>query len=217
MSLRLYLLGGESCAIPFYRKGKKQRQRETFICQKILSNMATAMTDDYLSTAYPWCFVISSGTALEKYHYVGACRILCNEQGGKTLIGMYSPVSHQWLNKDMQAEFSLAFWISRILNLIQGNVFSARNTPLLRQWRTALQRAYSPFWESFALTPAWRFKTRSQALLREGSREDYCIRNSDGVDVMPWKNWPDCLLNESGVWLWRESRHRKILDSQRIR
>lgn len=217
MSLRLYLLGGESRASPFCRKRKKQRQKEAFISQKILSNMAAAMTDEYLSTAYPWCFVISSSTAQDKYHYVGACKILCNEQGEKSLVGMYSPVSHQWLNKNMQADFSLTFWMSRILNMVQENDFSARNTPLLRQWCTALQRAYSPFWESFALTPAWRFKTRSQALLREGSQQDYCIRNSDGVDVMPWKNWPDCLLNESGIWLWRESRHRKILDSQRIR
>ncbi|WP_072056932.1 T6SS protein Cts1T [Enterobacter cloacae] len=217
MSLRLYLLVGESRAGPFYRKRKKQRQTEAFISREILSNVTTAMTDSYLSVAYPWCFVISSSMVEDKYHYVGACRILCNEKGERTLVGMYSPVSHRWLNNNMQAEFPLTFWMSRILNMMQERDFYARNTPLLRQWRMALQRAYSPLWESFALTPAWRFKNRSQALLREGSEEDYCIRNSDGVDVMPWKNWPDSITQKSGIWLWRESRHRKILDSQRIR
>ncbi|MCT4703384.1 T6SS protein Cts1T [Enterobacteriaceae bacterium H20N1] len=215
MSLRLYLLVDDSRAGLFKTGSKRRREVYSLVTQKILKNMDSSMPDDYLPESYPWCFVISFG-ALRGKCYAGAFMVHRNSQGEKSLIVVYSERSYQWLKKNMRTEFPLTFWMARILNNTQKSDFTQHNWKPLRQWLKALKRAYSPFWESFALTPAYRFKNHSQALLREGSQEDYCIRNSDGVEVMPWTNWPDCLQQEAGIWIWRQSRHRKILDSQRI-
>jgi hypothetical protein len=216
MSLRLYLLVDETRAGLFRRWGKEQRELHSFITREILPNMDSSMPVDCLSESYPWCFVISAAALRGKCFYAGAFMVVQSEQGNKSLVVIYSVVSYRWLQKNMQAEFPMTFWATRILNNLRNSDVAENNWQPLWQWVKALKRAYSPFWESFVLTPAWRFKNHSQVLLREGSQEDYHIRNSDGVEVMPWKNWPDCVQQEAGIWIWRQSRHRNILDSQRI-
>ncbi|MGN7973791.1 T6SS protein Cts1T [Serratia sp. 22264] len=216
MSLRLYLLVDESRVGLFRRLGRRQREVRSIITQQILPNIGSLMLEGYLPENYPWCFVISSSALRSKYHYAGAFMVFRGEQGEESLAVVYSAVSYQWLQRNMCAEFPLTFWAARILNNVQKNDLVEKNWRPLWQWVKALKRAYSPFWESFALTPAWRFKNHSQVLLREGAQEDFHIRSSDGVEVMPWKNWPGCVQQEAGIWIWRQSRHRNILDSQRI-
>ncbi|MEE4411140.1 MULTISPECIES: T6SS protein Cts1T [unclassified Serratia (in: enterobacteria)] len=216
MSLRLYLLVDESRVSPFRRLGKRQREVRSLITQQILPNIGSSMLEGYLSESYPWCFVISSTARQGKYNYAGAFMVLRGEQGDASLVVVYSVVSYRWLQKNMCTEFPLTFWAARILNNVQKSDFAEKNWRPLWQWVKALKRSYSPFWESFVLTPAWRFKNHSQVLLREGAQEDYHIRSIDGVEVMPWKNWPDCIQQEASIWIWRQSRHGNILDSQRI-
>ena len=216
MLLRLYLLVDESRAGLLCRWGKKQREVRSFITQQILPNMGSLMPSDYLPEHYPWCFIISAAALRGKYSYVGAFMVLPGEQEEKSLIVVYSAVSYRWLQKNMRAEFPMTFWAARILNNVRKSDLAEKNWQPLWQWVKALRRSYSPFWESFALTPAWRFSRHSQVLLKEGSQEDYHIHDSDGIEIMPWKNWPDCVQQEAGIWIWRQSRHRNILDSQRI-
>ncbi|MTD38229.1 T6SS protein Cts1T [Erwinia sp. CPCC 100877] len=216
MSLRLYLLVDESRAGLFRRLGKSQRKVRTIITQHILPSIGSSISDDYLSQHYPWCFVISAAALQRRHSCAGAFMVLQGEKGERSLVVIYGAVSCLWLQKNMQAEFPMTFWAARILNSVDKNALAEKNWQSLWQWAKALKRAYSPFWESFLLTPAWRFKKQSQVLLREGSQEDYRILNSDGVEVMPWKNWPGCVQQEAGIWIWRQSRHRRILDSQRI-
>ncbi len=215
MSIRLCLLVGELRAGLFRRLSKKQREVRAIITQQILPNIGSSMPDEYLPEHYPWCFVISAASLRQRHSCVGAFMVLPGEQGEKLLVVVYSPVSCLWLQKNMHVEFPLTFWASRILNMARKNDVVKKDWQLLWQWVKALGRTYSP-WREFMLTPAWRFKNQSQMLLREGSQEDYCIRNSDGVEIIPWKNWPDCVQQDAGIWIWRQSRHRKILDSQRI-
>ncbi|WP_435946901.1 T6SS protein Cts1T [Dryocola sp. BD586] len=215
MPLRLYLLVDNPRAVLFGAGRKRQREVYALVTQSILRNRDSALPDDYLPESYPWCFVISAGALRNKY-YAGACMVYRNSQQEKSLIVVYSERPYRWLQKNMRTDYPLTFWMARILNNTQKSDVIEHNWKPLRQWLKALRRAYSPFWESFALVPAYRFKNHSQVLLREGSQEDYYIRNSDGVEVMPWTNWPDCIQQEAGIWLWRQSRHRKILDSHRI-
>lgn len=215
MSIRLCLLVDESRAGLFRRLSKKQREVRSIITQHILPNIGSSMLDNYLPEHYPWCFVISAASLRQRRSCVGAFMVLPGKQGEKLLVVLYSQVSYSWLQKNMHVEFPLTFWASRILNMARKDDVVTKDGQLLWQWVKALGRAYSP-WREVVLTPAWRFKNQSQVLLREGSREDYCIRNNDGVETMPWKNWPDCVQQDVGIWIWRQSRHRKILDSQRI-
>ncbi|CAH0160221.1 hypothetical protein SRABI13_00738 [Erwinia aphidicola] len=216
MSLRLYLLVDGSRAGLFSRWGRAQRKVHNFIVKNVLMNMGEAMSDEYCSRGYPWCFVISAAALKVNKYYIGSFIIQPGEAGVESLVIIYSAVSSPWLEKNMLAEYPLTFWAARILNNRQKSDFSDKKWKTLFQWVKALKRSYSPFWESFALKKAWSFNTLSQVLLMEGSKEDYGIRINDGVEAMPWKSWPDCIQQEEGIWVWRQSRHRKILDSRRI-
>ncbi|VEC00428.1 Uncharacterised protein [Cedecea lapagei] len=216
MLLRLYLLVDESRAGLFRRRGKKQREVRSIITQQILPGIGSSLPDDYLPEHYPWSFVISSPSSRGQDAYSGAFMLRPGKGGEPSLVIIYGEAPWPWLKKNLQDEYPLTFWASRILNTVPDSDVAEKNWRPLWQWVKALRRAYSPFWETLLLTPAWQFKNHSQVLLREGSQEDYHIRNRDGVEAMPWKNWPDCVEQEAGIWIWRQSRHRKIVDSQRI-
>jgi len=216
--VRLYLLIDELSTGRLGWRRREQARLRARLQQAILPYMASSVPDDYLSESYPWCFVMPSPASKKgSRYYAGALMVFRTAQGEKSAAVIYTSVSYGWLKKDLSSAFPVTFWMTRVLNhYVRKNEFSNGSWRSLREWVRALRRAYSPFWESFALTPNFRFKNRSQVLLREGSQEDYRIRDSDGVEIMPWKNWPDCLAGEACIWLWRQSRHRKILDSQRI-
>lgn len=216
MSLRLYLLVDGSRAGLLSRWDGAQRKVHNFIMQNVLLNMGEAMSDEYCSRGYPWCFVISAAALQVNKYYVGSFMIQPGEAGLESVIIIYSAVSYPRLERIMHAKYPLTFWAARILNNQQQGDFSNKKWKTLFQWVKALKRAYSPCWESFALKKAWRFSTLSQVLLKEGSKEDYGIRVNDGVEAMPWKNWPNCVQQEEGIWVWRQSRHRNILDSRWI-
>ncbi|MTH46709.1 T6SS protein Cts1T [Intestinirhabdus alba] len=216
MSIRLYLLADKARAGLFRRSGKRQREVRALITRHVLPVIGSPLPDEALPEQYPWCFAISPAALRGRYTCVGALAVLRSEEGEASLVAICGAVSYPWLKKNMRGDFPVTFWAARILNKVQKSDAAELDGKPLRQWLKALSRAYSPFWESFALTPAWRFKNRSQALLREGSQADFYIRNHDGVEAMPWKNWPDCLQQEPGIWIWRQSRHKRILDSQRI-
>lgn len=215
MSLRLCFFVDESRAGLFRRLSKTQRKVRAIIMQHVIPNIGVAAPDSYLPEHYPWCFIISAAALRHKSSCVGAFMVLRGEQGEKLPVVIYSVVSHAWLENNMHTEFPLTFWASRVLNITRQNDLLKKDWQPLAQWVKALRRAWSP-WREFLLIPAWRFKNQSQMLLREGSQEDYRIHTNDGVDIMPWKNWPACIQQEAGIWIWRQSRHRNILDSQRI-
>lgn len=215
MSIRLFLLNDRAQKNVFGRPGKLHRKVRAIITQQICPNIGSSISEGLLEEDYPWCFVIS-GAALSQRHYcAGAFSLMTGEHGEKLLIVIYSMVSYSWLQKNLRSEYPLTFWAARVLNIKRKYDVVGGNQGILWQWFKALRWAYSP-WRQFVLKPLWRFEHKSQMLLREGSQQDYRIRNSDGVEVMPWKNWPGCIQQEPEIWVWRQSRHRRILDSQRI-
>lgn len=187
----------------------------SIIKRYIAPDIVATVPEDYLPQNYPWCFVISAGALSQRYHLAGALSLVTNKQGERSLRIIYGMFSDSWLKKNMRDDYPLTFWAARILNSVPGDEGAEKDRRYLKQWTKVLRRAYSPFWE-YVHTPAWRFKNQSQMLLREGSQEDYRIGDEDGVENMPWREWPDCLQQEASVWLWRQSRYKRILDSQRI-
>lgn len=216
MLLRLYLIVDESRPGLFRRRWKKQQEVRSIIIQQILPGIGSSLPDDYLPDHYPWSFVISSPSSRGHDAYSGAFMLRPGKGGVPSLVIIYGEAPLPWLKKNMQDEFPLTFWASRILNNVPDSDAVEKNWRPLLQWVKALRRAYSLLWEKLVLKSAWQFKNHSQLLLREGSQEDYRIQNRDGVETMPWKNWPDCIEQDAAIWIWRQSRHRKIVDSQRI-
>ncbi|TBL68528.1 T6SS protein Cts1T [Hafnia alvei] len=214
MPMRLFLLVDETQMGLFRRFGKMKREVHSIITRQILPNIGLSLTSDCLSERYPWCFIISRASFRKRRFYAGAFTLLTGEHGEQFLVVIFSSVSYSWLQKNMQTEFPLTFWASRVLNTVRNNDAVSKDWQSLWVWLKKLQVAYSP-WE-FLLKPIWHFKNQSQMLLREGSREDYNIRRSDGVEVMPWTDWPGCTEHQLNIWSWRQSRHGKILDSLRV-
>ncbi|MDS1916269.1 T6SS protein Cts1T [Enterobacter asburiae] len=214
--LHLYLLVDESQAGLFRRRGKKQREVHSIITQQIVPGICSSLSDDYLPEHYPWSFVISSPSSRGHNTYSGAFMLRAGKGGTPSLIIIYGEAPWPWLKENLQDEFPLTFWASRILNHVPDSDVVEKNWRPLWQRVKALRRTYSALWEKLVLTSARQFKNHSQMLLRGGAQEDYRIQNRDGVEAMPWQNWPDCIEQEVGIWIWRQSRHKKIVDSQRI-
>lgn len=215
MSIRMFLIvDGVHTGISG-RLGKMKREVRSIITQKILPNINFDVADELSPKHYPWCFVISSSALSRQSYCAGAFNLLPGKNGEQLLVVICSVVSWSWLQKNMCDERPLTFWAARILNLVREGDIAAENAQLLSRWFRTLKGAYSP-WRQFILKPVWRFENQSEMLLREGAHQDYQISNCDGVEVMPWKNWPDCVQYEAGIWIWRQSRHSKILYSQRI-
>lgn len=216
MALRLHLFADEYQVGLFHRLGRSQRQVRATIVSRVLPRLIWSMSDNDLPARYPWCFVISNRARGRRPLYVGAFLTIPTTAGKSSLVVIYASVSYGWLKKNMQTEFPITFWAARVLNGVTQRDVAEKNWHLHRQWIKALRWSCSALLQRVILTPAMQFKQHSQVLLREGSQEDYRICSSDGVELMPWKNWPDCISQEAGVWIWRQSRHRKVLDSQRI-
>lgn len=215
MSIRLFLFIAGLDKPIVARKGKIHRKVQSMITEKIVPNRAPLAVESGLAEQYPWSFVIADAALSRQRYCTGAFSVIRGQQGETLLVAIYSLVSCSWLKKNLQAEFPLTFWAARILNVLPTNCQASSSWQPLRQWLAALRWSYSP-WRQFVLMPAWRFEHKSKMLLREGGQEDYRIGKGDGVEIMPWKKWPGCLQQGAGAWIWRQSRHRRILDSQRI-
>lgn len=214
MLLRLYFFIGRYRPGIFYRLNRRQRRVRDILNEQVVPTLAASRPDHDALASYPWCFVIADGS---RGHFAaGAFRLLRAGADRSALMVIYGDASYSWLEKNMAAEYPLTFWASRILNGVSDGDIAEKNWRPHRRWLSALRWACSPLLQRVVLQPALHFNRHSYALLREGSQQDYRIRSSDGVESMPWNNWPACLREESGVWIWRQSRHRKILDSQRI-
>ncbi|MDT3667832.1 hypothetical protein ROK90_17740 [Cronobacter dublinensis] len=111
---------------------------------------------------------------------------------------------------------SLAFWQMRILCLLTDEQQRIGERAAVRQWVQALRLSLAPGWVRWWVNPSWRFGQRAPALLMENCAADYRLGPEAGVETMPWREWPACINQENTIWIWRQSRHGKYIDSQRI-
>lgn len=200
----------------FGQAGPRGRRIRTLIRDRVLPAMQDSLPGKPLPENYPWCFIVPPSALRRKTYCVGAFVSFENARGEKSIVALCCAVPYKWLKHNLTAEFSAPFWMARILAGIKPEEIARGNYGYVRPWIKALQRSYSYFWESFALAENFRFGTRSKFLLREFTDLDYEICSDDGVDIMPWKNWPGCIQAGDCVWLWRQSRHNRLIESQRI-
>ncbi|MBW7984870.1 T6SS protein Cts1T [Enterobacillus tribolii] len=216
MAIRILLLKDNAGSGLFRLGGLRGRRIRTFIKNRVLPGMHDALPGKSLPKNYPWCFILPPASLRRKTYYIGAFVPFDNARGERSFIALYSAVSYKWLQSNLALEFPAAFWMARILAGMKHEEITSGNYVYVRPWIKALQRSFSWFWESIALTENFRFRNRSKFLLRECTDLDYEICGDDGVDIMPWKNWPECIQAGDCVWLWRQSRHNRLIESQRI-
>lgn len=161
---------------------------------------------------YPWCFAL----AFRQRLYLGAFLPGTNRQGDATLEALCCRLNRQALLQHARPVQSLAFWQMRILCLLIGEQQRIGERAAVRQWVQALRLSLAPGWVRWWVNPPWRFGQRAPALLMENCAADYRLGPEAGVETMPWREWPACINQENTIWIWRQSRHGKYIDSQRI-
>ncbi|EOV9657027.1 hypothetical protein ACN5L1_002613 [Cronobacter turicensis] len=159
---------------------------------------------------YPWCFAL----VFRRRYYLGA--FLTGGRDDVTLLALVSPLRHQAFLRHAAQRQSLAFWLARILCLRVEEHPRVGESRAVRQWVRALRWSFAPRWVRGCMHHARRFGRRSVALLREQCAADYRLGPEAGVDAMPWRDWPECAAEANYFWIWRQSRHGKYIDAQRI-
>ncbi len=157
---------------------------------------------------YPWCFAL----VFRGHYYLGAFLNGTDD----TCVALVSRLRRPRVLHHAAQKQSLAFWQARILCLRADERPRAGESAAVRQWVKALRLSLAPGWVRWWVNKAWRFGARSSALLAPLCAADYRLEDDAGVDVMPWRAWPACIAEENMVWIWRQSRHGKYIDAQRI-
>ncbi|EOC1454816.1 hypothetical protein ACI1AH_000625 [Cronobacter sakazakii] len=157
---------------------------------------------------YPWCFAL----VFRGHYYLGAFL----NGPDDTCFALVSRLRRPCVLHHAAQKQSLAFWQARILCLRADERPRAGESAAVRQWVKALRLSLAPGWVRWWVNKAWRFGARSSALLAPLCAADYRLEDDAGVDVMPWRAWPACIAEENTVWIWRQSRHGKYIDAQRI-
>ncbi|EPE3192510.1 hypothetical protein [Cronobacter malonaticus] len=157
---------------------------------------------------YPWCFAL----VLRGRFYLGAFL----DGSDTTLFALISRLSRDGALHQAALRQSLAFWQARILCLRADERPRAGESAAVQRWVQALRLSFAPAWVRWWVNQAWRFGPRSSALLTELCAADYRLGPNAGVDAVPWREWPACIAQGNHIWIWRQSRHGKYIDAQRI-
>ncbi|MTD28153.1 hypothetical protein [Erwinia sorbitola] len=196
----------------YHRRRYSHRAMLKFLQDTVEPAIRNLSQDDDISASYPWCFVFSAKELNRKKHYVGALTLYNN----KSLCVIYSHLTYDKVSEDFKKNFHIAFWLARILVLWLSKSKEDKNTSFISEWINSLKIHYSPFLESILIRKEYRFRNTSESLLSNYHCLDNQISVDGGVEFMPWTNWPECIQSGSFVWIWRQSRHGRIIDSRKI-
>ncbi|UIA88125.1 hypothetical protein LU631_01215 [Erwinia tracheiphila] len=191
---------------------KKQKIADALL-NDIIPKITPTLSGQNLPINYPWCFVMPAN---KDGFCFGALLPVVSHREMKTVFALHIHISYSVLCENMKSNLHLAFWLSRILHSYQKEHIVTGTRTDLREWVKTLERSFSPFWEKLLINEQFRFRNRSELLLSFEGKDEGKITCDSGVDIMPWTNWPGCIRTEGKIWLWRQSRYGRIIDSQTI-
>lgn len=163
---------------------------------------------------YPWCFVLPAGGWRHKYYYIGAFTFQADHAGKHSVSALYSRMSYQQLCREFMTRQSIAFWLMRILAGTAMDSLETRAIKSVHYWVKTLVRSYSPL--EILREKQTRFDFQSAFLLSECCDFDVFTEHDNGVEFMPWANWPECIQTGNKLWIWRQNKFARITSSQRI-
>lgn len=210
MAIKIVALEERSYFLPGRAERKKTAVR---LKEEVIARIGVTLPGEDIPADYPWCFVLPA--ANRKDYLFGALNACEKQEESCPVFAFYAQVNQQWLSKNLQSDFHLAFWLARITLALQNKSGVIHAEMTLRKWLNALQCSYAPIKE-FLLNDRYKFANNADLLLSGLCRYDEKLTEKEGVSVMPWQGWPDCVQADKQAWLWRQSRYGKIIDSQKF-
>ncbi|MCX8966821.1 hypothetical protein EHW66_18100 [Erwinia psidii] len=206
---------GSSGKDTFSRFLRRREKITNFLLTDVIKKMEITLPGGSLRAGYPWCFVMPAPGKKDCF-YFGALLPVVECSDNNLVFALHTLLSFPALCGELQSHFHIAFWLSRILSGYQRQDRIISNRAALKEWIVCLEHSCSPFWEKLLINEQYRFRSRSALLLSTLAEDEDKINSDSGVGVMQWKGWPDCIQTEKRVWLWRQSRYGRIIDSQNI-
>lgn len=200
----------------YHRRKNRDRKILKFLQDIVVPAIKNPSEDEDTSESYPWCFVFSEKELHKKNYYIGALAISKNCHKKNGICVLFSHLSYDRISEEFRKNLPITFWLARILATLQNDMTEKNKNTDISQWKNALQRHYTPALESFLIRKEYRFTSISETLLSNCHIFDNQIPVNGGVESMPWRNWPECVKSGNFIWLWRQSRHGRIIDSKKI-
>lgn len=200
----------------YHWRRKQHRIILKFLQDNILPEINKLSQDDDVSDSYPWCFVFSEKEPCKKNFYIGAMTLTKENCNKDSFCAVFSRLPYDKIEEHFKKKFHVAFWQARILANKQDQRNGNKKNVHFSEWIKALQIHYSPFLESILIRKDYRFINISESLLSNCHILDNQTSINGGVEFMPWKNWPECVQSGNFIWLWRQSRYGRIIDSMKI-
>ena len=216
MVIRINSLGGAKYALESRQKKRERKALSSILKASVLPELAASFTNDWLAEDYPWCFILPLMQGEKKKFYIGSFIIRKQRAASDCLSVLYSVVNQEWILKNVSTNYHLAFWLSRILLVTERNETSLHSHTTTKEWLSSLILSYSPFWEALIINERVKFRYKSELLISSCCKADEKLRSDDGVDIMPWRDWPGCVQKDDYAWIWRQSRYGRTIDSKRI-
>lgn len=169
------------------------------------------------SDSYPWCFVSPAYAISQRHFMVGAFLPAwqTTESQPAALYVLIKKESTIRLLQHIQNE-TLPFFMMRILALLAERGEQEKYKKELYRWLQRLQCMLPAIRCSRQFMYANGARWKIDSLRVQHCGFDFRYKDEDGVDVMPWIDWPNCTLSSNEIWLWRQSRNGKILESQKL-
>ncbi|ANS44523.1 hypothetical protein [Serratia inhibens] len=200
-----------------WRFGRHRRTalRITSLVETVMRQMEPSILASPAFLRYPWCFLAPDSTKGARYFFVGA--FLPSQITTDVLPEMlYVRVSERWLLDHLQEHVGLPLWLSRALVPLINRPSWNQQSEEVRQACRFLQRLLASergVWGRCVLPTQAQQLENLYAMRCEADEE---LLGEHGVDAMPWMNWPGCIQHNESIWLWRQSRHGKVIESQKV-
>ncbi|SFN56847.1 hypothetical protein SAMN05216516_110122 [Izhakiella capsodis] len=170
-----------------------------------------------LSESYPWCFVSPAYTINQQHFIMGAFlpawQIIKNRPGA-----LYVIIRKENVIRLLQhaGNETLPFFMMRILALLDARGEQEEYKKNIYSWLLRLQCMLPKMRCSRQLIYVNGRRWEIDSLRLQLCDFDFRYQSEDGVEVMPWLDWPNCILSQKKIWLWRQKRDGKILDLQKL-
>ncbi|EKS6740533.1 hypothetical protein NTH60_004578 [Enterobacter ludwigii] len=185
------------------------------IVQEIFQRMKPSYFTSVAMKRYPWCFVAPDDTHGPNYYFVGAFLPPLKKRETE-LTMLFSRVSESWLIPHLKSPVGLPLWLSRCLIPIINGSSPYVNHRDVRQNCFSLEHRLNSSMRLGYKFVGIKHRPRLEKLNSVCCEADEELLNEYGVDAMPWMDWPGCVQQRSAFWIWRQSRHGKVIESQKV-
>ncbi len=183
---------------------------------QVTAQMSPSILTAEAFTRYPWCFIARDRRAKKKKRYfIGA--FIPPAAGESLLPGMiYTVVNEAWLLRHMTQRANLPLAMARALMPLMIRKPQTYHYQEVRRACRALPHLLVSKGNGPQHAPSAVVERLLQSLGEVQCDADAELKEQHGVDAMPWMDWPGCIRNEATIWLWRQSRYGKVVESQKI-